>query len=138
MPYENEINMEGIEYPISLKDISKVEKQNNLSINVFAFEKQKRKHSLYPVYVSNIESENIIDLLYIESNENTHYCLIKDLDSFMCDKNRNKSFICRDCLQGFRRKETSEKHKEICLNHECCNVKTPDKKKIFLSSKIII
>ena len=70
--YENKINMKGIEYPVSIKDIPKVEKQNNLSINVFALENQTNKESLYPVYVSNVESENVVDLLYTESNENTH------------------------------------------------------------------
>ncbi|CAG2200881.1 unnamed protein product [Mytilus edulis] len=123
--YENEINMKGIEYPVSIKDIPKVEKQNNLSINVFALEDQTNKQSLHPVYISNVESKNVIDLLYIESNENTHYCLIKDLNSFMCDKNRNKSFICRNCLQGFQREETLIKHKKICYDNEHCKTIMP-------------
>ncbi|CAG2243460.1 unnamed protein product [Mytilus edulis] len=123
--YENEINMKGIEYPVSIKDIPKVEKQNNLSINVFALEDQTNKQSLFPIYISNVESENVIDLLYIESNENTHYCLIKDLNSFMCDKNRNKSFICRNCLQGFQREETLIKHKKICYDNEHCKTIMP-------------
>ncbi|VDI56520.1 Hypothetical predicted protein [Mytilus galloprovincialis] len=117
--------MKGIEYPVSIKDIPKVEKQNNLSINVFALEDQTNKQSLHPVYISNVESKNVIDLLYIESNENTHYCLIKDLNSFMCDKNRNKSFICRNCLQGFQREETLIKHKKICYDNEHCKTIMP-------------
>ncbi len=123
--YENEINMKGIEYPVSIKDIPKVEKQNNLSINVFALEDQTNKQSLHPVYISNVESKNVIDLLYIESNENTHYCLIKNLNSFMCDKNRNKSFICRNCLQGFQREETLIKHKKICYDNKHCKTIMP-------------
>ncbi|XP_071124236.1 uncharacterized protein [Mytilus edulis] len=123
--YKNKINMKGIEYPVSIKDIPKVEKQNKLSINVFALEDQTNKQSLHPVYISNVESENVIDLLYIESNENTHYCLIKDLNSFMCDKNRNKSFICRNCLQGFQREETLIKHKTICYDNEHCKTIMP-------------
>ena len=127
-PYENAINMEGIEYPVSIKDIPKVEKQNNISINVFALEDQKDKQSLYPVYISDSKSENIVDLLYVEENENTHYCLIKDLDSFLYNKNNHKQHICRNCLQGFRRQETLEKHKIICLNHDHCKIKMPEKK----------
>ena len=130
--YENKINMKGIEYPVSIKDIPKVEKQNNLSINLFALENQTNKQSLYPVYVSNIESENVVDLLYIESDENTHYCLIKDLDSFMCDKNNHKSFTCRNCLQGFRREETLIKHKEICYDNEYCKTIMPEPGKNIL------
>ena len=94
-PYEDKINMNGIDYPVKIKDIPKVEKQNdNLSINVFALENQTNKQSLYPVYVSNVESGNIIDLLFIENNENTHYCLTKDLESFKYDKKKHKSFTC--------------------------------------------
>ena len=106
-PYEDKINMNGIDYPVKIKDIPKVEKQNNnISINVFALEDQTNKQSLYPVYVSNVESGNtgkipvphIIDLLFIENNENTHYCLIKDLDSFRYDKNKHKQYTCRNCM----------------------------------------
>ena len=53
-PYEDKINMNGIDYPVKIKDISKVENQNeNLSINVFALEKQEDKKTIYPVYISN-------------------------------------------------------------------------------------
>ncbi|XP_071150628.1 uncharacterized protein [Mytilus edulis] len=54
--YENEINMKGIEYPVSIKDIPKVEKQNNLSINVFALEDQTNKQYFHPVDISNVEN----------------------------------------------------------------------------------
>ena len=135
-PYEDKINMNGIDYPVKIKDIPKVEKQNgNLSINVFALENQTNKQSLYPVYVSNVESENNIDLLFIEDNENTHYCLIKDLDSFRCNKNNNKSFTCRNCMQGFQRKVTLERHQEICLDHKHCNTIMPKKDKNSLKFK---
>jgi hypothetical protein len=74
----------------------------------------------------------VIDLLYIEYNGNSHYCLIKDLDSFRCDKNKHKQFTCRNCLQGFQRKETLERHKELCLNQKHCNLILPDKDKNIL------
>ena len=135
-PYEDKINMNGIDYPVKIKDIPKVEKQNdNLSINVFALENQTNKQSLYPVYVSNVESENNIDLLFIEDNENTHYCLIKDLDSFRCNKNNHTSFTCRNCMQGFQRKVTLERHQEICLDHKHCNTIMPKKDKNSLKFK---
>ena len=131
-PYEHLLNMSDIDYPVRIKDISKVEKQNNININVFALDNQKDKQSIYPVYVSNVQSENIVDLLYIEENENTHYCLIKDLDSFMCDKNRHKSFTCRNCLQGFRREDTLIKHQTICYDNEHCKTIMPEPGKNIL------
>ena len=42
---ENTLNMEGIEYPVSLKAIDKFEKQNpSISITVFGYEEK----SVYP------------------------------------------------------------------------------------------
>ena len=39
---ENTLNMEGIEYPVSLKDIDKFERQNpSISITVFEYDKKK-------------------------------------------------------------------------------------------------
>ena len=38
-PYENEINMKDIPYPVAVKDMLKFEKQNeNISVNVFGIE----------------------------------------------------------------------------------------------------
>ncbi|CAC5385962.1 unnamed protein product [Mytilus coruscus] len=115
--YEDEISMRGIEYPVAKEDIPKVEKQNNLIINVFALKDQTNKQTLDPIYVSNKESEKcyVVDLLYIENNGNAHYCLIKNLDSFMCDNNGHKQFTCRNCIQGFQREETLEKTKKYVM-----------------------
>ncbi|CAC5378564.1 unnamed protein product [Mytilus coruscus] len=132
--YEDEISMRGIEYPVAKEDISKVEKQNNLIINVFALKDQTNKQTLDPIYVSNKESEKcyVVDLLYIENNGNAHYCLIKDLDSFMCDNNGHKQFTCRNCIQGFQREETLEKHKKICKDNEPCRTIMPEPGKNIL------
>ena len=42
------LNYEGIEFPVSKKDYGKIEKQNNICINVFCYEKRV----CYPLYVS--------------------------------------------------------------------------------------
>ena len=43
---ENTLNMKGIEYPVSLKDLNKFEKQNpTISITVFGYERK----SVYPL-----------------------------------------------------------------------------------------
>ena len=50
----NDLNYEGIELPVSKKDFSKIEKKNNIYINVFCYE----NNSVYYVYVSNKKFEN--------------------------------------------------------------------------------
>ena len=50
----------------------------------------------------------------------------------MCDKNRHKSFTCRNCLQGFRREDTLIKHKKICYDNEHCKTIMPEPEKNIL------
>ena len=74
MEKENTLNMEGIEYPVSLKDINKFEKQNpSISITVLGYEE-----SVYPLRISKcIDREHNITLMLIGKNEVKHYCLVK-------------------------------------------------------------
>ena len=44
--------MDGIEYPVKIKDIFKFELQNDgIAINVFALEKSNDICTLYPTYI---------------------------------------------------------------------------------------
>lgn len=76
--------------------IPKFEKLNpTLSIFVFALENPKEITSLYPVYTSTNYSpeKTVIDLLYLEKEGNTHYCLIKDLISLLHHNNKHKVLV---------------------------------------------
>ena len=61
---ENTLNMEGIEYPRSLKDLNKFEQQNpTISITVLGYEGK----SIYPLRIShNTDREHNIILMLIE------------------------------------------------------------------------
>ena len=74
-PKENTLNMEGIEYPVSLKDLNKFEKQNpTISITVLGYEGK----SVYRLRNSNCtDRDHNIILMLIEKNGVKHYCLIK-------------------------------------------------------------
>ena len=73
---ENTLNMDGIEYPVSLKDIDKFEKQNpTISITVFGY-KEKEVHP--PRNSNNIDREHNIRLMLIEKDGVLHYCLVKN------------------------------------------------------------
>ena len=94
--------MNGIEYPVNKIDISKFETQNpNIAINVFALEKSNDIETLYPLYITNRRDHQIeIDLLYLEKDGNTHYCLIKDLNSLFSN-NGNRAYVCRNSISIF-------------------------------------
>ena len=99
----NDLNYEGIKFPVSKKDYCKIEKKNNIFIDVFSYENDLA----YPVYVSDLKFKELLDLLLISSENKSHHVYIKDFNRFMCNKtkSKNKKHFCKCWLQCF----TSEK-----------------------------
>ena len=95
----NNLDYEGIKFPVSKKDDCKIERQNNICINVFCYE----SGLTYPIYVSNQKFKDCMDLLLISNQNKSHYLYIKDFNRFMCNKtkNKNKKCFCKCCLQYF-------------------------------------
>ena len=107
-------NWKGIEFPVQLKQISKFENQNDVSVNVFGLDD---KEILYPLRITKIEKTKHVDLLLISDNENTHYLLMKHLSPFINKKHENKTYPCRFCLHSFYKKELLDKHLPECSIH---------------------
>ena len=86
-PKENTLNMEGIEYPVSLKDINKFEKQNpTISITVLGYEGK----SIYPLRNStNTDRDYDIILILIEKGGVKHYCLVKSIERLLSSQASN-------------------------------------------------
>ncbi|EDO29594.1 predicted protein [Nematostella vectensis] len=106
----------GIEFPVLQRQIDKFEKQNPYAINVFGY-----KGDVYPLIVSKKHEARVINLLHIENDETKHYCWIKNLKKLVSnqiDKFRHFRFLCYRCLNPFRCKQSLEKHREYCCNHE--------------------
>ena len=72
---------------------------------------------VFPIYVSSQKFENSMDLLLLINDDKSHYLYIKDFNTFMFHKtkNRNKKWFCRTCLQCFSSKSVLIKHKEDFL-----------------------
>ena len=87
MNKENTLNMEGICYPISLKDINKFEKQNpTISITVLGYERKV----FYPLRNStNMDRDYNIILMLIEEEGVKHYCLVKKLSRLLSSQVSN-------------------------------------------------
>ena len=130
MEKENTLNMEGIEYPVSFKDINKFEKQNpNISISVLGFNEKDKVHPLRnSEHVYNRE-HNII-LLLIERDGVKHYCLVKNLSrltSKQVSAHKEGTHTCLRCLNPFWTHKSLEKHLEYCCNHEAVKINMPEK-----------
>ena len=73
--------MDGIEYPVSLKDVDKFENQNpTISITVFGY-KEKGVHPLRNS--DNMDREHKIRLMLIEKDGAQHYCLVENVSRLL-------------------------------------------------------
>ena len=115
--------MKGITYPVAAKQVSKFEKQNNISVNMFRFEDE-----YYPLYISPKQKETHVNLLLIQDNEKSHYSLIKNLDMMLSSgtKHKTRIYYCIYCLHGFSKKDLLLKHKPICKNYGLKHTELPD------------
>ncbi|XP_057324658.1 uncharacterized protein LOC130667184 [Microplitis mediator] len=129
-------NYQGIRFPISLKDIPKFEKLNNLRINVYGIESETVKNNednldniIVPLYLSsNNPDKETIHLLIVETDitlhdddENPdsyqpihHFALIKNLSRLVksqISKSKSRLWFCDRCLNHFRFEHSLEKHK---------------------------
>ncbi|KAK3105316.1 hypothetical protein FSP39_022337 [Pinctada imbricata] len=123
--YENELDMSGIQYPVPLSKVAKFEKQNNISINVLGFEEE----NYFPLYISTLKNaSHEVDLLYIQNQESSHYCLIKNLNRVLARTKTRKHnhHFCRHCLQGFQKQHTLQKHLRYCSTHEAQCITMPE------------
>ena len=124
---ENTLNMEGIEYPVSLKDLNEFEKQNpSISITVFGYERK----SVYPLRNSaNTGKDYDIILMLIEEGVK-HYCLVKSIErllSSQASKGKRKEYFCLNCFNPFPSEKSLNKHKEYCNEHKAVKIQMPEK-----------
>ena len=107
------LDYSGIEFPVTTKQYNKIEKQNDININVFGYENKQP----YPIYISKEKNEDCLNLLLITENENKHYVLIKDFNKFMYNqtKHKERKHFCMHCLQCFTSEKVLANHKENCI-----------------------
>ena len=125
---EYTLNMEEIEYPVSLKNIDKFERQNpSISITVFGYESKR----VYPLRNSNnTNREHDVILILIEEEGVNHYCLVKNVSRLLSSQvsnHKEKHHFCLRCLNSFWTHKSLNKHLEYCGNHEAVKINMPEK-----------
>ncbi|MCG7879165.1 MAG: C2H2-type zinc finger protein [Candidatus Thiodiazotropha endolucinida] len=125
--YAQEVNMSGITYPVKVPQIKKVENQNeNISINVFAYEDK----TIVPLRITEkYRRPHHVNLLWLTNGDNSHYCLIKDLNRFLSrtHKHRSQMYFCPYCLHGFWKKISLQEHQMYCSRHGAQRIELPIK-----------
>ena len=112
--FAKKVNFKVINFPVKIRDIHEIEKNNSIGINVFGSENTEK----HPIYVSKkICEEKHVDLLLIGEEEKRHFFLIKDLYTFMYDHtlHRVRKDFCRYCLQAFSTVQILKTHIKECL-----------------------
>ena len=129
--YISKLNYSNIKFPVELNQYNKIEKQNEININVFGYENKQP----YPIYISKEKYEKHLELLLITKDDNKHYVLIKDFNRFMFNqtKHEHRKHFCMFCLQCFSSEEVLNNHKENCIQINGQQaIKMPDKNKNIL------
>ena len=129
-PYEKELKVDGIEFPMTVNQIPKFEKQNTISINVIAYDERE----LYPIYVTKFKFERHVNLLLISEGEKHHYCLIKSMSRLLTNRTKHHAtqYYCNYCLHGFSRQDLLEAHVPYCQVHGAQKVKIPNESDKYL------
>ena len=107
--YIEKLDYSGIEFPVTVKQINKIEKQNNICINLFGYEEKQK----FPIFISKEKFTDHMELLLITEGENKHYVLIKDFNKLMFrqTKHEHRKHFCMYCLQCFSREDVLTEHK---------------------------
>jgi len=103
-PYESELNMAGIDYPVKIDQVKKFERQNpTISVSVFGYE----ENELFPLYITKDKKELHVNLLLYSQDTRRHYCLIRDLDRLLSSITRHdgRMYHCNYCMHGFVRQD---------------------------------
>ena len=146
-PYEKDYKIDN--YPVTIKMIPKIEKDNKIKINVFELiqlPKTKgdniKDYTLEALYLTKeYDANNVIDILYYRDQTlsafHGHYMWIKQLELFFRSESDycNKIYLCRKCLNKFTHESALLNHKESCDDYDFCKMILPTDKDYKLEFK---
>ena len=106
------LDYSGVTFPVTIRDIGKIENQNKININVFGYDEY-----VFPIRNSKTEHGDTLNVLLIEGESEQHYVYIKDFNqlNFNITKSHHKKHFCLRCLQPFTSEDGLEAHKGDCL-----------------------
>lgn len=125
---ETKFNFSKISFPTPIKEIRIFEKNNNVSINVYAIDEEK---NIYPIKVCDKEKNNHFDLLllYDGNTGKQHYCYIKNFNILVrkqLTKHHGKIEICKRCFMHFYNISKLKSHKKYCGKFQPTRVVMPE------------
>ena len=110
------LDYSGVTFPVTIRDIGKIENQNKININVFGYDEY-----VFPIRNSKTEHGDTLNVLLMERETEKeykqHYVYIKGFNqlNFNITKSHHKKHFCLRCPQPFTSESGLEAHKGDCL-----------------------
>ena len=128
--YLDTIKTDGVEWPITFKDITLLESLNNFCINVLGYATKwvepkvegglgHEEPFVYPMHISDNTDETalVVNVIYLKDDAtgNSHYVWVKNLARLISAKQyATKSFACVRCFHLFKKEDNLRKHVIDC------------------------
>ncbi|XP_018346777.1 PREDICTED: LOW QUALITY PROTEIN: uncharacterized protein LOC108751194 [Trachymyrmex septentrionalis] len=133
--YTTVLNLAGIEFPITFKDIPKFEQLNAMSINVYGIENKQ----FLPLQLTSDKKDKHVNLLYMQDPRDVgvaHFAWIKNLShlvSSQLSKQEHKKYFCDRCLHYFGTNEKLQSHTMDCQKiNDCATIRLPSEDEKWL------
>ncbi|XP_071579074.1 uncharacterized protein [Temnothorax nylanderi] len=148
--YATVLNLDGIKFPIDLKQIGKFERQNDVSINVFTtregIEKKDKfgrgadRNAIVPLRLTDDKRDRHVNLLYLRDTlrgvNRGHFAWIKNLSRLVNSQltaKRCAKHVCDRCLHYFYTREKLAAHSVDCGRMNDCAIVLPNEDDKWLS-----
>ncbi|XP_070161381.1 LOW QUALITY PROTEIN: uncharacterized protein [Polyergus mexicanus] len=132
--YTTVLNLQDIEFPITLSQIKKFELHNNISINVYCIEKE---NNIVPIRLSEQKKDRHVNLLYMQDSQDVgHFAWIKNLSRLVSSQlscSKRRQYICDRCLHYFRSDDKLQSHIVDCREMNECAIRLPSDKDKWLA-----
>ena len=95
---------------------------------VFGHEDTETGVNIIPLYVPNERRKNTIRLFFLKNDENSHYCVIRNMSrliSSQVSKNTRTKYVCDYCLNYFTGPRVLDKQTESCSKHKAVKTEYP-------------
>ncbi|XP_054003311.1 uncharacterized protein LOC128889603 [Hylaeus anthracinus] len=131
--YSTVLNIQDIEFQMTLKQVKKFEHANSISINVYTTEEKK----VLPIRLATRKMERHVNLLYLEgANGVGHFAWIKNLSCLVSSqlrKHKRRKYFCDRSLHYFSSSGKLETHTIDCEKMNECAIILPDDERKWLS-----
>ncbi|KAF2885890.1 hypothetical protein ILUMI_20282, partial [Ignelater luminosus] len=135
--YSAVLNLDNITFPMTINQLQKFVKQNQLSINVFMLEETNKGFKVVSARITKQKLDRHINLLIIQNTYDNdgeeikyHWCWIKNLSRLIpkqVSAKKYKVWTCERCLHYFYSEEKLKNHEIDCSEINECRVQIPYK-----------